>query len=140
MRILVCGSRTWSDGEALKSLVWGAFAIQRQDDDEANIVIHGGAPGADSFAAELADESPVVDAEEYPARWEEHGKAAGPIRNQEMIEIGKPDLVLAFIDKPLKDSRGTADMIRRAYNAAIPAFVIESFRRVPAHQEGVKQR
>jgi hypothetical protein len=43
------------------------------------------------------------------------GKAAGPIRNQRMIDEGKPDLVIAF-----PGGRGTADMVSRAKKAGIP--------------------
>lgn len=41
--------------------------------------------------------------------------AAGPIRNQHMLDIGKPDVVLAF-----PGGRGTEDMIRRAEKAGVP--------------------
>lgn len=34
----------------------------------------------------------------FPAKWNEHGKAAGPIRNQQMLTEGKPDVVFAFHD------------------------------------------
>ena len=45
----------------------------------------------------------------FPADWNKFGKAAGFIRNQQMIDEGKPDLVVA-----LPGGRGTADMVRRA--------------------------
>lgn len=44
-----------------------------------------------------------------------NGKAAGPIRNQRMLDEGKPDLVVAF-----PGGRGTADMVRRAKAAGVP--------------------
>lgn len=50
----------------------------------------------------------------FPANWKSHGKGAGPIRNQKMIDEGKPDLVLAF-----PGGRGTADMVRRAKAAGV---------------------
>jgi hypothetical protein len=51
----------------------------------------------------------------FPAKWDEYGKAAGPIRNQEMVD-SKPDLVLAFWDGR---SPGTLDAIKRAVLAGI---------------------
>lgn len=48
------------------------------------------------------------------ADWKTHGRAAGPIRNQRMIDEWKPTLVIAFAG-----GRGTADMIRRAKAAGI---------------------
>jgi hypothetical protein len=78
-------------------------------------IIHGGCPtGADKFA----DEYCVVnwlDMQVFRADWTAHGKAAGPIRNQRMIDEGKPDLVVAF-----PGGRGTADCVRRARAAGIP--------------------
>lgn len=52
--------------------------------------------------------------EVHPADWGRYGKAAGPIRNQEMLESGI-DLVIA-----LPGGRGTADMVRRAEGAGVP--------------------
>lgn len=64
-----------------------------------------------------------VSHERYPADWEKHGKAAGPIRNQQMLTEGKPDIVVAFSDN-LSNSKGTADMCRRAHKAGLPVYVI----------------
>lgn len=83
------------------------------------IIISGMAKGADSLAIDWA----VVNWlrwEEYPADWETHGKAAGLIRNQQMLDEGKPDLVVAF-----PGGRGTADMIRRAEKAGVEVIKID---------------
>jgi DNA-binding MurR/RpiR family transcriptional regulator len=58
----------------------------------------------------------------YPADWEAYGKAAGPIRNQRMLDEGKPDLVIAFSDLPT--TSGTYDMIKRAKAAGIPVYLV----------------
>lgn len=58
----------------------------------------------------------------YRADWLFHGKAAGPIRNQHMLDEGKPDLVLAFHDN-IEESKGTKDMVRRALKAGIPTIL-----------------
>jgi hypothetical protein len=54
----------------------------------------------------------------YRAEWSVYGLKAGPIRNQKMLDEGKPDLVMAF-HNDLGNSRGTADMIRRAKRAGV---------------------
>lgn len=46
---------------------------------------------------------------------QKYGKSAGPIRNQTMLDDGKPDLVLAF-----PGGRGTADMVAKAEKHGIP--------------------
>jgi len=58
----------------------------------------------------------------FPADWDKHGKAAGPIRNTEMIEDGRPDVVIAFT-YDLPSSKGTADTVKKAKKAHIPVFV-----------------
>ncbi len=88
-------------------------------------VIGGGARGADWIARNFAV-SQRWSNEEFVADWTRHGKGAGPIRNQQMLDEGEPRLVLAFVNKPLAESRGTADMVRRARAAGITTYVIES--------------
>lgn len=52
--------------------------------------------------------------EPHPADWSTHGKAAGPIRNQQMADA-RADLCLAF-----PGGKGISDMVRRAERAGIP--------------------
>jgi hypothetical protein len=102
--VLVCGSRGWTD----------ETAIHRELEKLApgSRVIHGGARGADSIAGELARER-GLEVVVYPADWHAHGKGAGPIRNQQMLDEGRPDFVWAFT----LGTPGTADMLRRSYAA-----------------------
>lgn len=86
-------------------------------DRRFTVVIHGGATGADRLAGEWARSRAVevlafrVTAEE----WKRIGTKAGPIRNQRMLEEGKPDLAIGF-----PGNRGTADMLRRVREHHIP--------------------
>lgn len=117
-RILVCGGRDFADS----STVWGELdALQRQARHECMVVIQGGAAGADAIAREWC-QARYVRYHNYPAHWNLHGRAAGPIRNQLMIDHGRPDLVLAF-----EGGRGTADMMRRAKAAGIPVQEVRAF-------------
>jgi hypothetical protein len=119
MRLLVCGSRTYDTWD------WPLIAVLEY---LAHLpewtIIHGGAKGVDRQFGQLAS---IKGAEviEYPADWSAFGKAAGAMRNQQMLDEGKPDLVVAFIDKPLAESKGTADMVRRARSAGIATYVFE---------------
>jgi hypothetical protein len=56
----------------------------------------------------------------HPADWFSHGKAAGPIRNQEMLAMEAPALVVAF-----PGGRGTADMVRRARKAGVDVLEVK---------------
>ena len=110
MRILVTGSRDWTDEAIVRDAL-----IRVCGEEYDNTLIHGCARGLDRIASIIAD-GWVWDIEAFPANWDGHGKAAGAIRNAAMIEHGKPDICLAF---PLPGSKGTWDMIRKANAARI---------------------
>lgn len=59
------------------------------------VVIDGMAKGADSIGNKWA-QARGLQTERYPANWSRYGRAAGPIRNQQMIDDGKPDIGVAF--------------------------------------------
>jgi hypothetical protein len=108
LRLLVCGGRDFNDMAAAFPVIDRLHAT-----DGISCIIQGGASGADYIAARWAFMRDVL-AEEYCADWNKYGRAAGPIRNGQMITEGKPDLVLAF-----PGGRGTQDMKRRAIAAGI---------------------
>lgn len=113
MKVLVCGGRDFRDRDAVSRALM-PYRPQPITEPSEHILIVGGASGADAIAEEWADVWGMRK-RVFPANWAVHGKAAGPIRNQRMIDEGKPDLVIAF-----PGGRGTADMIRRAKAAGIP--------------------
>lgn len=117
MRLLVCGSRDFFDEQFLCETL-DFFASKNSVD----VVIHGAAPGADSLAGEWA-EALGIHVEKFPADWNKYGRAAGPIRNKQMLREGKPDAVIAFISKPLESSRGTANMVKISKEAGIQVYV-----------------
>lgn len=120
MRVLVCGSRTYGATETQRVEMMALLDAWIGVD---YTVVHGAAPGADSLAEEWA-RGRCVATEPYPADWDQHGKAAGPIRNQQMLDSGI-DLCLAFTDKPLRESRGTNDMVTRCRQASVMTVVME---------------
>lgn len=114
MRVLVCGDRNWQDLDAIELIL--SFVGPN------DTLVTGMANGADSLAAFAASEN-GAQIEEFPAKWDLFGKAAGPIRNQQMLDKGRPDIVLAFHDN-LSKSKGTFDMIARAKDASVPVYLI----------------
>jgi hypothetical protein len=89
----------------------------------ANVtVITGGCRGADSLAI-LAAKELGFDYRVYPANWSKYGKSAGPKRNQNMIDIEKPVLVIAFHDD-IDNSKGTKDMLKRAKYHGIRTILV----------------
>lgn len=115
MRVLVCGGRNYHDLDTAHNLL---DSLHRQE--RITVVIDGGASGADRLGFEWAHCNGVT-TQTYAADWKKHGKAAGPIRNREMLDVGRPDLVLAF-----PGGRGTADMVRQAESRSVPVRKIES--------------
>lgn len=77
------------------------------------VIIHGDAKGADR-AAGLWASSVGAGVWPFPADWKTHGKAAGPIRNKQMLDEGEPDLVIAF-----PGGAGTANMVKQAKDRGI---------------------
>lgn len=84
-------------------------------------IIHGDAPGADSIAGAVGEQAGIpVDV--YPALWKKYGRAAGPIRNMQMLTEGRPDWVYAF-HNDIENSKGTKNMIEISHKAGIPVVL-----------------
>lgn len=111
-RVLVCGGR---DYQNMRKVARVLDALEPRP----TLIIQGGAFGADACASEWAYTRNVLE-HQFPADWKKHGRAAGPIRNQQMIDQGKPDLVVAFPGGP-----GTADMVRRAKAAGVKVIEVK---------------
>lgn len=109
MRILVCGGRTFWN----RQTVWHELGLLAETHGWLTI-INGGAAGADQCAREWARNN-YHGLVAIPADWATHKNFAGPIRNQLMIDAGKPDLGFAFPGKT-----GTADMCARLLAHNIP--------------------
>ena len=109
MKLGIVGSRTFNDYEKLKSRV-ALF-------DDVELIVSGGADGADSLGEKYADENQIL-LEKYPAEWKKFGKSAGYIRNLTMAEVG--DALIAFWDG---QSKGTKHMINIAYKHNLKIYI-----------------
>lgn len=112
--VLVCGGRHYEDFEQVCAILDGIHA-----ETPIGCIIEGGAYGADRLAARWACLRRIPN-KRFSADWAKYGRAAGPRRNQQMIDEGKPDLVVAF-----PGGTGTADMMARAKAAEIMVVEIE---------------
>lgn len=112
---LICGGRDFDD-DATFSLMMAQLIELKGVPAK---VVHGAAPGADTLADDWARDL-AVEVQPVPADWKAHGRAAGPIRNQKMLDDHKPNLVVAF-----PGGRGTADMVERARKAGIDVAEIK---------------
>lgn len=127
MRVLVCGGRDYNDYDRVVSElddIAMEYSIYHKPDTLENwlptdiTIIHGGATGADTLADVWATHN-YCPVEVYKADWKQYGKSAGHIRNKEMLDKGKPDVVIAF-----PGGRGTANMIEQATKAGVKVIVV----------------
>lgn len=115
LRVLVCGGRNYSDEATVDS----ALDFIHKKWDDIDVLIDGGATGADTLCRDWAYRN-EVETRTFMADWKKHGKAAGPIRNQQMLDEGKPHMLVAF-----PGGRGTADMVSRAKKAGVTILEIQ---------------
>lgn len=104
--VLVTGGRTYRDRAEIRRVL-DALDSRRPID----ILVHGGARGADHFAAAWAMHRGIQPVR-MDALWDFYGNRAGSLRNQKMWDFARPDTVVAF-----PGGRGTANMMRIAYDA-----------------------
>ncbi len=112
-RVLICGSRTYKNAAAIAEAVHGL--------PTGSVVIHGAARGADSLADLYARQN-GLETEAYPLDWDKYGKGAGPVRNKQMLDEGRPTDVIAFVANPT-NSPGTANMVLQALARGVPVEV-----------------
>lgn len=115
MRVIVCGSRNWKNERVMRR------QLERLPSNTC--IVEGGCRGADLMAAKIAKEL-GFEVNEHPARWGQYGKAAGPIRNQEMLDSGGIVLVLAF-HEDFARSKGTLHMVEIARAANIATYIYD---------------
>lgn len=137
--ILVTGGRDYDDYERLCSALHCCEAV---DERQITAIIHGGnglprgwrtmqrpallcklRKGADALAHRFAIEHGIaVFVKE--AKWGEHGRAAGPMRNSEMAALVSGLQFKRCVAFP--GGAGTADMVRKveALNGAIPLTTV----------------
>lgn len=130
-RILVCGGRDygrfWNGTEwvpnrrqldRLRRTLDAALEAARSAGKVA-VIIHGNARGADLLADQYAREKSLR-VLSFSADWNLHGRRAGPIRNKQMLDEGKPHAVIAF-----PGGAGTANMIKLAKDKGIPVLHVK---------------
>lgn len=114
MKVIIAGGRDFDNYDLLREK---CDNILRNQDEV--IIISGGAKGADSLGERYAKER-GYSTEVFHAKWEEHGKKAGPIRNQEMAI--NSNALIAFWDEK---SKGTKHMIDTATDKGLLVRIIK---------------
>ena len=112
MRVAIIGSRTFNDYELLKKQILDNISL-----DDIEVIVSGGAKGADTLGERFADEFNIKKNIILP-NWQKYGKSAGFKRNIEIIN--NCDIVFAFC---MDNSTGTMDSVRKAEFKLIPVIL-----------------
>lgn len=123
-RLLITGSRAhqWTSYDSHALLIAVREILEKTHD--LPVLVHGGATGADTEAALAGQRLLNLPIEVHRADWSKYGRAAGPIRNKAMVNLGA-DLCLAFPDHPKgQGSKGAWNCIDLAHQASIPVYVV----------------
>lgn len=124
-----------------RDLAWShqriaAELLARSGGRLVHLLLHGGARGADASIARAAHQlgwSVLV----MPAEWRRHGRAAGPIRNRELLELAvaralahtSPGVSTSVLVVAFPGGPGTASLVHQARRLAsrspVPIAVVE---------------
>lgn len=113
-RIAVTGGRDFSN-PALIRQTFSDIRLSMWD-----TIVHGGCRGTDAFCECVARCEFGADTEKHSADWDRYGRAAGPIRNREMLESGI-DMLIAF-----PGGRGTANCVKTAKELGILVWQVKN--------------
>lgn len=108
-RVLVTGSRTWTDQSVIRDVLSSVW-------HPSTVLVSGGCPRGADHLCEQCWTHWGGHVERHPADWHRHGRGAGMARNQHMIRLGA-DLCLAFIRD---HSPGATHCADTAEHAGIP--------------------
>ena len=124
-----------------RDLAWphqriAAELLARSSGRLVHLLLHGGARGADAVIARAAHQlgwcSLVM-----PAQWQQHGRAAGPIRNRELLHQAiaravahsSPGSMASVLVVAFPGGAGTASLVQQARRLAsrspVPIAVVE---------------
>lgn len=113
MRVIIAGTRHMK-----QSIVAVMDAIQASRFVITEVV--SGCSGDIDWAGNFFACTNGIPVKRFPAEWKKYGRAAGPIRNQQMANYA--DALIAVWDGK---SRGTADMIERAKRKNLKVHILE---------------
>ena len=115
--VLISGKRDFEDYERFCRILDESL---KDISDEVEIV-EGGAKGTDALARHYANEHGIR-CRGFSALWDINGRAAGPIRNSEMVKfVSRHDCKAIFFWDG--KSKGTGDCLKKARKAGIACEV-----------------
>lgn len=135
MRVIVTGSRDWPWPNVVCDDLTTLALECRDKVEEFRLFFGDCLTGPDAFAYQWTDDNDdlVVGYKRFAADWTGHGKAAGPIRNRQMIDyvkaMSETDKVICLAYR-LNGSRGTTHCMDTAYSAGFEMRLWDLYRTV----------
>lgn len=120
-RVIIAGSRLFNDEDLFDCTIYDLLSWIPSEELE---IVSGGCSGADAMGEEYAERW-GIQCSVFMADWGKYGKAAGPIRNEEMAKYASEadhGMLIAF---PIGESRGTRNMVKLAKQYGLEVHVIE---------------
>lgn len=112
MKLIIAGSRTLDLSPILIVELMNHFKIS------PNEIVSGRASGVDKSGERYAYYE-LIDITHFPADWDTHGKAAGPIRNKQMADYS--DALLLIWDGK---SKGSSNMKKEMLKLKKPIYEV----------------
>lgn len=116
----ITGSRDFSNVSLFRSTI-RKYLSDIEDEIE---IVSGGCSGADTMGEWFAEDNDLK-LTVFEADWDKYGKAAGPIRNEQMAKYAAESdrgILIAF---PIGKSPGTRNMIKLANQYGLEVYVAE---------------
>lgn len=111
MKVIIAGSRDITDYDTVvESMGDCSF--------DATEIVSGCAKGVDTIGERIADNLDIP-LKKFPANWDKHGKAAGPIRNRQMAEYADAAIVIH------NGSKGSLNMIQQMKKLNKPVYEVK---------------
>ena len=124
--ILITGAREWDEVSKISDTL-SAFS---SNDNAKTLIIHGGCSGVDMLADGVAKKL-NFSISTFPANWSKYGRAAGPVRNAQMVEEvlkykknKNIDTVVIAFHGCLDKSKGTKNCVKLALKKGIDVILI----------------
>ena len=104
MKLLIAGSRGFKDYKSLCETIEQLF-----NDEKIDLIISGGAYGADQLGERYAKEHGIP-VKQYLPDWNMYGRSAGIRRNRIMCQVA--DCLIAFWDGESRGTRFTIEYMK----------------------------
>lgn len=122
-RVIICGGRHFDNYDMLDNVMDDVMSEFDLSFSQIEIV-SGHCNGADKLGEAFAKNHNIY-CKIFPANWSSYGRAAGPIRNSEMISYASESTIPVVVAFVSPKSKGTVDTVNKAKAKQFNLFVTD---------------